>query len=77
MFFSHLIGESFHFNTRTEDHLKVLLNEAGFETTKCYLSEKASMMRGMLVIDAKKQGSQMDLVVPKEESQTLVERAVM
>jgi SAM-dependent methyltransferase len=77
MFFSHLIGESFHFNTRTEDHLKVLLNDAGFETTKCYLSEKASMMRGMLVIDAKKQDSKMDLMVPKKESQILVERAVM
>jgi 2-polyprenyl-3-methyl-5-hydroxy-6-metoxy-1,4-benzoquinol methylase len=55
IFFSHLIGESFHFNTRTEKHLKDLIRDAGLKVTKCYLSEKKSKMRGMLVIVATKE----------------------
>lgn len=69
MFFSHLIGESFHFNTRTEDHLEDLIHGVGFEITRCYLSEKTSRMRGMLVIVAKKQELPMQVVVSKEEDQ--------
>ncbi len=53
-FFSHLIGESFHFKNRTEDELKTLIEEAGFEVKKAYQSEKTSKMKGMLVIRAQK-----------------------
>lgn len=72
MFFSHLIGESYHFNTRTEDQLKALLKDASFEVTRSYLSEKTSKMRGMLVIvakeEVKKQETPMELVVAEEET---------
>lgn len=51
-FFSHLLGESFHFSNRTQDQLTTLLSENGFEVLKCYLSEKKSNMKGMLVIRA-------------------------
>ena len=54
MFFSHLIGEPFHFTNRTEDHLKTLLKDTNFEVTKSYLSEKTSKMKGMIIIAAKK-----------------------
>jgi len=53
-FFSHLIGESFHFMNRTEDELKELITEAGFDVKKAYLSEKKSKMKGMMVIRAHK-----------------------
>jgi len=53
-FFSHLIGESFHFINRTEDELKTLIEETGFNIKKAYLSEKKSKMKGMLVIRAQK-----------------------
>ena len=53
-FFSHLIGESFHFTNRTEDELKALIEDRGFEVKKAYPSEKASKMKGMLVIRAQK-----------------------
>ncbi|UCD44908.1 MAG: class I SAM-dependent methyltransferase [Candidatus Bathyarchaeota archaeon] len=53
-FFSHLIGESFHFMNRTEDELKELITEAGFDVKRAYLSEKKSKMKGMLVIRAQK-----------------------
>jgi SAM-dependent methyltransferase len=53
-FFSHLIGESFHFMNRTEDELKELITEAGFDIKRTYLSEKKSKMKGMLVIRAQK-----------------------
>jgi SAM-dependent methyltransferase len=53
-FFSHLIGESFHFKNRTEDQLKDLIIGSGFEVVKAYLSEKKSKMKGMLVIRALK-----------------------
>lgn len=53
-FFSHLIGESFHFTNRTEDELKELMEETGYEVAKSYLSEKTSKMKGMLVIRARK-----------------------
>ncbi len=52
-FFSHLLGESFHFSNRTQDQLTTLLTENGFEVIKCYLSEKKSNMKGMLVIRAR------------------------
>ena len=55
MFFSHLIGESFHFENRTEDHLKDLFIKSGFDLTKSYLSEKKSTFKGMLVIAARKE----------------------
>jgi len=61
MFFSHLTGESFHFNNRTEEHLKALLNDAGFEVTSSYLSEKKSKMKGMLVIVGKKETKKQEL----------------
>jgi SAM-dependent methyltransferase len=51
-FFSHLLGESFHFSNRTQDQLTTLLTDNGFEVVKCYLSEKKSNMKGMLVIRA-------------------------
>ncbi|UCH56629.1 MAG: class I SAM-dependent methyltransferase [Candidatus Bathyarchaeota archaeon] len=53
MFFSHLLGESFRFNNRNEEQLLALLNEAGFEVVKSYLSEKKSGMKGMQVIRAR------------------------
>ena len=53
MFFSHLIGESFHFRNRTEDQLKALLNDSGFEVMRSYLTEEKSRMKGMLVIRAR------------------------
>ena len=53
-FFSHLIGESFHFMNRTEDELKELITETGFDVKRAYLSEKKSKMKGMLVIRAQK-----------------------
>ncbi len=53
-FFSHLIGESFHFTNRPEDELKVLIEDRGFEVKKAYPSEKTSKMKGMLVIRAQK-----------------------
>ena len=53
-FFSHLIGESFHFMNRTEDELKELISEAGFDVKRAYLSEKKSKMKGMLVIRAQR-----------------------
>jgi len=49
-FFSHLIGESFNFTNRTEDHIKELLANAGFEISRSYLSEKKSRMKGMQII---------------------------
>lgn len=64
MLFSHLIGEPFHFNNRTEDHLKALLNDSGFEVTRSYLSEKRSKMKGMLVIAARKETQKQEL--PRE-----------
>lgn len=54
MFFSHLIGEPFRFANRTEDQLKVLLEDTNYEITKLYLSEKKSKMKGMLLIVADK-----------------------
>lgn len=51
-FFSHLIGEAFHFTNRTEEHLKTLLAETGFEISRSYLSEKKSRMKGMQIIVA-------------------------
>lgn len=51
-FFSHLLGESFHFSNRTQEQLTTLLVENDFEVKKCYLSEKKSKMKGMLVIRA-------------------------
>lgn len=53
-FFSHLIGESFRFNNRTEDDLKKLIEENGYNINDSYLSEKKSKMKGMLVIRAQK-----------------------
>ena len=53
-FFSHLIGQSFHFSNRTEEHLKSMFTETGFKVEKSYLSEKTSKMKGMLVIRASK-----------------------
>jgi SAM-dependent methyltransferase len=55
MLFSHILGEPFHFHNRSEDHIKRLLKDAGFEIGKCYLSEKKSRMKGMLVIVAKRE----------------------
>lgn len=54
MFFSHLIGESFHFANRTEDHIKKLLANTGFEISRSYLSEIKSKMKGMQIIVASK-----------------------
>lgn len=75
MFFSHLIGESFHFENRTEDQLKRLLKDAGFEVTKSYLSEKKSRFKGMLVIVARKETTMPEIavkpVIPQEESPIL------
>ncbi|MGQ9552145.1 MAG: class I SAM-dependent methyltransferase, partial [Candidatus Bathycorpusculaceae bacterium] len=34
MLFSQILGEPFHFKNRTEEHLKALLNDSGFEVTK-------------------------------------------
>ena len=77
MFFSHLIGESFHFENRAEDQLKALLNDAGFDVTKSYLSEKKSKFKGMLVIVARRETEMQELPaeleVPKEETQLVVE----
>ena len=53
-FFSHLIGESFRFNNRTEDELKTLIEENGYNIKNAFLSEKKSKMKGMLVIRAQK-----------------------
>jgi len=50
MFFSHLIGESVHFNTRTKDQLEAILNDTGFRVTKSDLSDEKSKLKGMLVI---------------------------
>lgn len=72
MFFSHLIGESFHFNNRTEAQLQSLLRDAGFEVTSSYLSERESKMKGMLVIVAKKQEPTTELLVSEEEKQPLL-----
>jgi len=63
MFFSHLVGEPFHFHNRSEDHLKTLLKDTGFDVTMSYLSEKKSKMKGMLVIAAKKETPEQELPV--------------
>jgi SAM-dependent methyltransferase len=55
MFFSHLLGESFRFNNRTEDQLIALLEETGYEIVKSYLSENNSQMKGMQIIRARKE----------------------
>jgi len=52
-FFSHLLGESFHFNNRTEEDLAKLVTDAGFEIERAYLTEEKSKMKGMLVIRAR------------------------
>ena len=52
-FFSHLLGESFHFNNRTEEELMKLVTDAGFEVERAYLTEDKSKMKGMLVIRAR------------------------
>jgi SAM-dependent methyltransferase len=52
-FFSHLLGESFHFNNRTEEELVNLVTDAGFEVERAYLTEDKSKMKGMLVIRAR------------------------
>ena len=76
MFFSHLLGESFHFENRTEDRLKTLFQDAGFEVAKSYLSEKTSKMKGMLVILAAKgtkiQSLREEHMLPEEESQLIL-----
>lgn len=74
MFFSHLIGESFHFINRTEDQLMALLKEAGFEITKSYLSEKKSKMKGMLVIVTEK--PPIELAVHTQEDRILAKHHV-
>jgi len=73
MFFSHLIGESVHFNTRTKDQLEALLNENSFKTTKSKLSDEKSKLKGMLVIRAlslkdigKVRGESEDILTLKE-----------
>lgn len=53
-FFSHLIGESFHFTNRTEDHIQRLLNATGYMVSRSYLSEKKSKMKGMQIIVSKR-----------------------
>jgi len=53
MFFSHLIGESVHFNTRTKDQLETLFNDVGFRVTKSCLSDEKSPLKGMLAIRAR------------------------
>jgi SAM-dependent methyltransferase len=50
MLFSQILGEPFHFTNRTKDQLEALLNDAGFEASKSYLTEEKSKMKGMLVI---------------------------
>lgn len=72
MLFSHILGEPFHFHNRSEDRLKKLLKDAGFEISKCYLSEKKSRMKGMLVMvakreEAKQQDLSLELALSKEE----------
>jgi SAM-dependent methyltransferase len=52
MFFSHLIGESVHFNTRTKNQLEALLNDTSFKITKSELSDKKSKLKGMAIIRA-------------------------
>jgi len=52
MLFSNILGEPFRFKNRTEEQLMALLKDAGFEVTKSYLTEKKSMMKGMLVLKA-------------------------
>jgi SAM-dependent methyltransferase len=52
MLFSNLLGEPFRFRNRTEDQLKALLVESGFEVARSYLTERKSKMKGMLVLKA-------------------------
>lgn len=52
-FFSHLLGESFHFNNRTEDELKTLVTDASFQIERAYLTEEKSKMKGMIAIRAR------------------------
>jgi SAM-dependent methyltransferase len=52
-FFSHLLGESFHFNNRTEEELVKLVTDSGFQVERAYLTEDKSKMKGMLVIKAR------------------------
>ena len=52
-FFSHLLGESFHFNNRTEDEIKALVTDSGFQIERAYLTEEKSKMKGMIVIRAR------------------------
>lgn len=61
MLFSHLLGEPFHFTNRTEDHLRALLDDSGFEVTRSYLTEEKSKMKGMLVIAARKETQKQEL----------------
>lgn len=75
MLFSHILGEPFHFNNRTEDHLKAILKDAGFEVTKSYLSEKKSKMKGMLVIVTKKIEIPLKKDIPQTHPQILVTRS--
>jgi len=76
MLFSQILGEPFHFTNRIRDQLEALLNDAGFEASKSYLTEEKSKMKGMLVIVARKETKMQELpgqlVIPKEESQLLV-----
>ena len=70
MLFSHILGEPFHFHNRTEDQLKALLKEVGFEVSQSYLTEKKSTMKGMIVIVAQKEATMQEprLVGAPEES---------
>lgn len=52
MLFTNILGEPFHFKNRTEEQLKTLLKDAGYEVTKSFLTEKSSKMKGMLVLKA-------------------------